>query len=43
LASGAQASVTRTTQVANADLGTIINTATIRTSTPQDPNTSNNT
>tara|TARA_B100000749_G_scaffold122558_1_gene93561 strand:- start:44 stop:616 length:573 start_codon:yes stop_codon:yes gene_type:complete len=43
LASGAQALVTLTTQVENADLGTIINTATIRTSTPQDPNTSNNT
>ncbi len=43
LASGAQALVTLTTQAANADLGTIINTATIRTSTPQDPNTSNNT
>lgn len=43
LAAGPQALVTLTTQVANADLGTIINTATIRTSTPQDPNTSNNT
>ena len=43
LAVGAQALVTLITQLANADLGTIINTATIRTSTPQDPNTSNNT
>jgi uncharacterized repeat protein (TIGR01451 family) len=42
IASGSSAVVTLTTLVANADLGVLVNTATISTSTPQDPKLSNN-
>jgi uncharacterized repeat protein (TIGR01451 family) len=42
IAPGADASVMLTTQVAEANLGTIINTAVISASTPQDPVSSNN-
>ncbi|MCH7800577.1 MAG: DUF11 domain-containing protein, partial [Chloroflexi bacterium] len=42
IAPGAEATVTLTTQAANADLGTIVNTAVISTSTPQDLNPTNN-
>ena len=42
IAPGAQEIVTLTAQVANADLGTIANTAVISTSTPQDLTSTNN-
>jgi uncharacterized repeat protein (TIGR01451 family) len=42
IAPGADSTLTFTTQVAEANLGTIINTAVISTSTPQDPVSMNN-